>query len=131
MPKTVSLPELWHTAVVEWHEQAPFRNTLGRKLFEGVLQVLYRHLSSKSFLEGSYHLTYLLGMLMDELDPEVSNPSSEPQLEVFYSSLCLSAEDRIAAAHIRHHRMPSSGFVLQGYPVRFTRVPAVRIVSAC
>ncbi len=49
MPKTVSLPELWHTAVVEWHEQAPFRNTLGRKLFEGVLQVLYRHLSSKSF----------------------------------------------------------------------------------
>ena len=32
--KAVSLPELWHTDVVEWHEQAPFRNTLGRKLFD-------------------------------------------------------------------------------------------------
>ena len=31
------LPELRHTAIVERYEQAPFRNTLGRKLLEDAL----------------------------------------------------------------------------------------------
>ena len=68
--------------------------------------------------------------LMDELEPKVTNTSIEPQLEVLCSHLRFSPEDRIAAPHIRHHRVPPSGFILERHTVRFTRVPAVGVVGA-
>src|SRR5262245_59662327 len=67
---------------------------------------------------------------MHELESEVPNPSTEPQLEVFYANLRLGSEDCVAATHIRHDGVHPSGFVLERHTVRFTRMPAVGIVSA-
>src|SRR5215471_5224624 len=92
--------------------------------------MLKRHLPGESFLEGSDHLTHLLGALMHELEPEVPKPSIEPQLEVFGASLRLGPEDRVTATHIRHDGVHPSGFVLERHTVRFTRMPAVGIVGA-
>src|SRR5262245_47751095 len=92
--------------------------------------MLKRHLLGESFLEGPDNLTHLLGALMHELEPEVPNPSIEPQWEVFCANLRLGSEDRIAATYIRHDGVHPSGFVLERHTVRFTRMPAVGIVSA-
>src|SRR5215467_12218693 len=93
--------------------------------------MLKRHLSCESFLEGPDNLTHLLGALMHELEPEVPNPSIEPQVEVFCANLRLGSEDRVAATHICHDRVQPSSLVLERHTVRFTRVPTVRVVSAC
>ena len=47
----------------------------------------------KSGLEGSDNLTHLLGALVDELQPEVPNPSLEPQWQVFRANLRFGPED--------------------------------------
>src|SRR5438132_10262984 len=92
--------------------------------------MLKGHLTRESFLESSNNLTHLLGTLMHELQPKVTNSSIEPQLEVFCANLRLGSENRVATAHIRHNRVHSSSFVLQCHTVRFTRVPTVSVVGA-
>jgi hypothetical protein len=68
---------------------------------------------------------------MDKLQPKVTNTSIEPQLEVFCTHLRLSPEDRVAATNVCHDGVLPSSFVLERHAMRFTRVPAVGVVSAC
>jgi hypothetical protein len=91
--------------------------------------MLQRHLARESFLEGLDNLTHLLGAVMDELEPKVTDTSIEPQLDVLCGNLRLGPEDRVAAPHIRHHGVPASGMVLERYTVRFTWMPAVGVVG--
>lgn len=124
------LPELRYAAIIERHEQAPFCHTLGHKLLEGALQLFQGHLPRENVLEGAHNLAYLPGALVHELQPEVPNPRREPQWQVFRAHLRFGSEDGVTTSHIRHDWVPPSGFVLKRHTVRFTRVPAVRIVSA-
>src|SRR5439155_17569710 len=92
--------------------------------------MLQRHLPRESFVEGPDNLTHLLGTLVYELQPKVTNPSIEPQLEVFCANLRLGPKDRVATAHIRHDRVHPSGFILQRHTVRFAWVATVGVISA-
>ena len=61
--------------------------------------------------ESPRHASHLLARFVGKLQAEAVDSRGQPLLQVPAGLLRLSAEDRIAATYIRHHRMSAAAFI--------------------
>jgi len=72
----------------------------------------------------------LFGCFVDELEAEMADAGAPPIVQVHAGFLRLGAKDRVATAHVRHHRVSASTHVAQRHAVLLARMAAVLVAGA-
>ena len=95
-----------------------------------LIQLGSADLACKIVLESSYHLPHHRRRFVYKLQPVMHDAAVHHLIKIPAGDLCFCPENRIAAAHISHHRVDAPLHITQGNAVLFARLAAVQFARA-